>query len=439
MASTTDVEAEVVSAPAPVTPMTPVMDATVQAAEAPEAPAEEEVGPPSEPPSEPFDEMEKRLRAGFDIVVATLNNAHQSVCHSQYVLPQSARIRPITLAQSKDAARVKADAVIQFATAVKVTQAEVALARWTFDDMMETQRETPQAAVMRAKFVESLGEERFAEELARALKLVSGFHLVDPVAGVDAFDPIARGPMYVAHWAGVPFVTLTKAAVEQTQKIFQTLYDTRGIMHHIVDNVAALVVYFPCTDVENPGDLSMVLDAVARQALWVLRADAIRYRCLHRLNDAQLAAAFAQYVFEYHLDVVYENAPSLSAPASGQVYEHVPHWRLYMRILPLHLLYMGPRQTSREHIIVIQERDPAITARATERASLTMIRNAHWELGIPIPADVAERMREHALETDPPAPPEVPAEAPAETPAETPVETPAETPVPLVPAEAVQV
>lgn len=346
----------------------------------------------------PAAELERRLVEGFDVVVTTLRTVHERMCGSPYIIAQSERVRPVNLETRRKEGR-ETDPVILASTGLMLTHEEVALARWTLDDMFATLRDTPQAAELRAKFEATLGVARFRDEQARAQALLAPFSLVDPATGKNLFDPLERGALFIKHWAHMPFVALTQSALEATRALFQRTHAaSRQVMHHLVDNVAALTLFFPVSDINDSGELAVVLELLVAQALWVLRADAIRHR---RLDDVD--KAFARYVFEYHLGVTYATTPKLTAAANlatadtKEVYEDVPHWRLYMRLVPLHVMNMGPLRMLRESIIVGLAEDRTHRQWLADRARHQMLLNEYRTLGVVPPPAFTDALATYKL------------------------------------------
>ncbi len=402
--------------------------------------------PPAEKTVEE-DTPETRLKGfmeAFDgegmAVRAMMTETHRVHCGSRYLLPQTSRIQE---EPADPQAPAPPNLALHAAGTVFLESPEVAMARFTVDLIVETMREdddpasraalqtaldtmgparvTPEQRTQveealsparlredaRTMLVEVLGAPRLAAEQARVREMLDGFVLRDPVTQVNLFDAVARGPLYYKYWAASPMAALTQAALDGQRRVFQHLLDgRRGVLHHAVDNVAALCLYFPITDVRSAAELLSIATVLAEQTLHVLRVDAAQ----HRQMDMDAPGAFSSFVLEYHLAPVYRNVPSLDGKT---IHENVPHARLFMSLVPLHVMRMRSRAQQLEEIIISEPQDAEDAAKRTARIRAKFLRDVYWEQKMDMPEDFLVALDGFGLDREPPEPePEVPADAP---------------------------
>lgn len=294
----------------------PITAATAAAAADPDTEAEEE---------------EDMVVGNVGAVLSIVADLHYRACGSPYMLPQSGRVSYPD--RTRDPPGRK-DRRVAAALHVKLTSADVALARWTADDLLDTVEDVE----ARAEFDASIGAARRAAFLGELIRTLDSYHLADPKTGADLFSWRTRGPLFLASLAKLPFVALTAAAeASMRAAVTAALHDSEGRspFGHLMDNAAAVCVWFPATDVETTEDLATVIKALLPPLLVALRNDMGARRQLSLSEVKRL-------VCEYHVARVHDATPMLGSVDGAYV---VPHIRLYVRLLPLYAYRMGAGHT----------------------------------------------------------------------------------------------
>jgi hypothetical protein len=295
------------------------------------------------------EEQNTLLESGMLQIKALMQRLHYQNSGGVWMLPQTPRVRAARMSQ------VQEDPVIHFTPPIWFKAPDVALVRYTLGDICGAfpSSTRPDAATERALFISVMGAERFAREETRAHAFVADFAGSEALGGT-LFDPVAGGPLFEQHLAHIPFASLTQDAVQRIRATFQiAVTQRRAFFHHIVDNVAALCMFLPMSDVLTPGDLIVILTEMVQQGLWALSVEAAEYRRLVEMAPADMSRELASYVLEYHVAMVQAPAEQEEAPTDGsppKIFEGVPHCRVYLRLVPPHIFTIGARRALREQL-----------------------------------------------------------------------------------------
>lgn len=313
--------------------------------------------------------------------------------NSSLVLPNTPRVRPSD--QASDPRGIK-DIVSEAATQIRLGLNDVVLARWTLDDLVDTEYEP----ALKQQMIEELGLERYESQMKTMYDRLATYSLIEPTTGVNLFDVKTRGPLFVKMFAKQSFSALTTKSIASIKTAFSKVPK----VHHLVDNVAALTIRFPISDIQDASEFNALLTAITLEAIPLLLADIQKRRHLTPTQVSQL-------VCEYHLARVQDQVPALNSNEADD-YE-VPFARYYLRLMPHYAYRLGvdplalrpliKRYSPRSNDELEEE------AMRMKKARLAMMAKLHKEANIEFPVPLRKEIEEahinveeaEVLEVDP--------------------------------------